>query len=521
MAISRRALLGAASAFALAPVVGCAPAATDLDIAIVGGGVAGAYAAWRLALARPDLRVRLFEASERIGGRLHSISFPQAPHLVVEAGGMRYLQAHRHVSGLARHLGLAARDYPIDRDANRMLLRGRNFSLKDVHKGVARFPYKIPDADQRPGADYFERAIAHVLPNAAHLSPADWRKIRTNYRFKQRLLQDWTNRDLLLEGMSAEELAFTEDASGYDDWIEGETGLDEMDYVFVRDDESKPFSTLVGGYQRLPLSLAERAARGGARIALAERLVSLRASSGGFQLAFADAGNRLTSLTASHVILALPRRALERIADFPDARTPRLARLIASVTPIPACKSLLLYERPWWRDHGIVEGRSITDLPARQFYCLGSEPSRPASEPSNGYGVLMAYCDEKSVRTWQGLVAHPAASGFSVLAGDSLLAREVHREAQLVIGGTGLKPLAARFQDWSVDPYGGGWHYYALGHDGAVDGAAILKPFADRNLYICGEAYSFAQGWVEGAIERAETVLQRHFGLKPPRWLND
>jgi len=292
-----------------------------------------------------------------------------------------------------------------------------------------------------------------------------------------------------------------------------------MDYVFVHDDESKPFHTLVGGYQRLPLSLAARAARAGAGIALAERLVSLRAGAGGYRLAFADPADRLTSLTARHVILALPRRALERIADFPDAQAPQLAALIASVTPIPACKSLLLYERPWWRDHGIVEGRSITDLPARQFYCLGSEPSRPASEPANGYGVLMAYCDEKSVRAWQALVTHPTASGFNVLAGDSPLAREVHREAQLVIGATALRPLAARFQDWTVDPYGGGWHYFALGHDGALDGEAILKPLADRNLYICGEAYSFAQGWVEGAIERAETVLQRHFGLPAPKWL--
>jgi monoamine oxidase len=158
-------------------------------------------------------------------------------------------------------------------------------------------------------------------------------------------------------------------------------------------------------------------------------------------------------------------------------------------------------------------------MPSRQFYCLGSETARPASEPTNGYGVLMAYCDEKSVQTWKSLVTKPDPSGFSVLDGGSPLAREVHREAQLVIGETALKPLAARFQDWSVDPYGGGWHYYALGHDGAVDGEAMLKPMPNRNLFVCGEAYSFEQGWVEGALERAETMLQRHFGLRVPQWL--
>jgi len=88
-----------------------------------------------------------------------------------------------------------------------------------------------------------------------------------------------------------------------------------------------------------------------------------------------------------------------------------------------------------------------------------------------------------------------------------------------VLGKTELKPLAACFQDWSADPFGGGWHYYALGHDGVADSAAMLKPLPDRELYVCGEAYSRAQGWVEGALERAETMLQRHFGLHEPKWL--
>lgn len=515
MSVSRRRFLGAVSAFSLSPFVARAAAAsTDLDVAIIGGGVSGCYTAWRLAQERPGLRVRLFEASGRIGGRLHSVAFPQAPHLVTELGGMRFLDAHRHVSGLVTHLGLPRREFPIDRDGNRVLLRGRNFAQRDVRAGVARFAYRIPDADQKPGADYFDRAIAHVLPDAARMKAAQWRKIRSDHRFQNRLLKDWTNRDLLLQGMSAEELKFAEDISGYDDWIEGETGLDELDYYFVHDDESKPFSTIRAGYQQLPLTLAAQAQSAGAATASGARLVALRDAANGFQLTLRDEHGRRTVLTSHSVVLALPRRALELIDDFPARHEPRFARLIGSVTPIPACKSLLLYERPWWRDHGVVEGRSITDLPARQFYCFGSERGRLPTETANGHGVLMAYCDETSVRTWKGLASRSDPS-----LGDSALAREVHREAQLVIGPTKSMPVAARFQDWSADPYGGGWHYYALGHDGAEDGEAMIAPLPGRQLYVCGEAYSFAQGWVEGALERAETMLQRHFALKRPVWL--
>ncbi len=520
MSVSRRHLLAGGAAFALAPFGLRAAARPDLDVAIVGGGVSGAYVAWRLAQEQPHLHIRLFEASDRIGGRLRSVWFPEAPHLIAEVGGMRYLEAHAHVSRLVKHLGLPSRGYPIDRDANRVMLRGRNFSQKEVHAGIARFPYRVPDKDQTPQADYFDRALAQILPGIGKMKPADWDRIRADYRYRGKLLRDWKNRDLLLQGMSAEELALVQDGSGYDDWIGGETGLDEMDYFFVHDDESKPFYTVAGGYQRLPLTLAAEAAKAGAALAMNTRLDSLIAERGVHRLTLRDARGRQSELTASRVILALPRRGLEGIRNFPDAKAnANFARLIASVTPIPACKSLLLYKRPWWREHGIVEGRNITDMPARQFYCLGSETVRLPSEDTNGYGVLMAYCDMTSVAAWKKLVPRPDPSGFTQLGADSALAKEIHREASLVIGKTDILPLAARFQDWSVDPYGGGWHYYALGHDGEADSEAMLKPMPGRELYICGEAYSRAQGWVEGALERAETMLQRYFGLRRPGWL--
>ena len=431
------------------------------------------------------------------------------------------MKAHRHVAPLIDLLGLPSREYPVERPADRLMLRGRNFSYAAVNAGKARYPYRVPDVDQTPGAKYFERAIAQVLPQKdPPRTAADWGKIRAGYRYKGRLLRDWKNRDLLLQGMSAEELALTQDGSGYDDWIEGESGLDEIDFVFSGEDLGAKFFTVAGGYQRLPLTLAARAGRTGAALSLHTRVAGLEPQGGLYRLTLRDAAGRQSTLSAAKVVLALPRRGLEAIAHFPErASDRRFAALIAAATPMPACKSLLLYRRTWWRDHGIVEGRSITDMPARQFYCLGSETARLPSEDARGYGVLMAYCDMENVAHWQSLVANPDPSGFTALPGASPLAADVHREAAAVIGPTREAPLAAYFQDWTAAPFGGGWHYYALGHDGVADSAAMLKPLAGRELYVCGEAYSLSQGWVEGALERAETMLQRHFGLRQPGWL--
>ncbi|MEO6935158.1 MAG: hypothetical protein ABI171_07420 [Collimonas sp.] len=41
----------------------------------------------------------------------------------------------------------------------------------------------------------------------------------------------------------------------------------------------------------------------------------------------------------------------------------------------------------------------------------------------------------------------------------------------------------------------------------------IIQPLGQQPLYICGEAYSDAQGWVEGALQTADMMLAK-FGLE-------
>lgn len=123
---------------------------------------------------------------------------------------------------------------------------------------------------------------------------------------------------------------------------------------------------------------------------------------------------------------------------------------------------------------------------------------------------------------WQQLVSVPAreAQGFQWLSGDCALAREVHREAASTFATNPPAPLAACFQDWTVDPFGGAWHLWAQHVDGLTRADRVMKAVDGSGLYICGEAYSpCVQEWAEGAVERAETMLQRHFGLRKPEWL--
>ena len=35
----------------------------------------------------------------------------------------------------------------------------------------------------------------------------------------------------------------------------------------------------------------------------------------------------------------------------------------------------------------------------------------------------------------------------------------------------------------------------------------MLKPYDDKEIYVCGEAYSLKQGWIEGALETCHELL--------------
>ena len=79
----------------------------DYDVAIIGGGASGIYTAWRMLLqgtkdspqlkkwikARGKLKIAVFEASDRIGGRILSAKSPNLPNVVCEIGGMRYVSS--------------------------------------------------------------------------------------------------------------------------------------------------------------------------------------------------------------------------------------------------------------------------------------------------------------------------------------------------------------------------------------------------------------------------------------------
>lgn len=541
-----------------------------LDVAIIGGGVSGTYSAWRLQEAQGDhQRIQLFEYGDRIGGRLFSITLPGLPNVVAEVGGMRWMPAskgdtdgHVMVDKLVDYLKLAKKDFPMGNEQpedhpisaknNLFYLRGQRFRFRDFTESPDKIPYNLAWSERGFGPEDLQvKVMNSIYPGFDKLSLAEQMQVKVfgkeiwRYGF-------W---DLLYRVLSNEGYQFMKDAGGYEANVANASAVTQLPATEYSDDTK--FLTLKTGFQTLPLTLYERfkAIPGGLipaeqRVQLNRRLVSLQYSDDTeypYRLHFQPTrtvdgtttdipGAAEEIVHARQVILAMPRRSLELIQS-PLFDDPWLKENLGSVLVQSAFKLFLAYEQPWWRSLGLVAGRSVTDLPIRQCYYMGTECEQEGGDKTLNSLLMASYNDIGTVPFWKGLEGGVPFEGYQpksllgqvdanqiVPKTQNQVSDEMVRIAQRQV--TSLHdqvelpaPYSAVYHAWDADPYGGGWHEWKANFRLDLIIQGMRHPVQDQSVYIVGEAYSYGQGWVEGALTTAESTLQDFFGLARPSWL--
>lgn len=166
-------------------------------IAIIGGGIAGLYAAWRLRqLGGGDFKITIYEAKEDVGGRIDTAPFavhqqgsPELFHVRAEMGAMRYPHYHKMLKYLCGELGiivtsdetvkLPAWSCPFDL-RSLYHLRGETMSDDAFRRGET--PYRVrPEEQGKTPAELLEYAIgrmlAKMIAQAANDQDADNKKV--------------------------------------------------------------------------------------------------------------------------------------------------------------------------------------------------------------------------------------------------------------------------------------------------------------------------------------------------------
>jgi len=521
----------------------------SIDIAIVGAGVSGVYSAWKLKQAYPEKKIVVFEGSDRVGGRLLSVIPPDIPDMVAELGGMRILQNAQPLivkliddlnALLPKKEKIRLYDFPVDKPQNIAYLRGVYLRLADFTLQPNKVPYQLTflEKGNSPGG-VIVNAIEQLVPGITNkdLNEDERRAMAQKASFAGEPLYKQGFWNVLYRVISGEAYQFGLDGGGYDSTLVNWNAADAIPWFLTDFGITPVYKGFTNGYQQVPLATAAFFKKAGGEIRLKSKLDGFDYVGGKFQLSV-NGG----AIEADTLILAMPRRSLDLIAPTcPPLQS--IQQLIGSVTPRPLFKLFTTYTSPWWLAAGftqpdgtfvpVKQGRSVTDLPVRQTYYW---PNSDGTAATSGEAMLLAsYDDGNNIGFWDGLrpqrsqawklglkhgkIDEPFEGEASAENKDLewfeyeapvKMVAEVARQLQLM-HGLSHTPIVknAAFRDWGEDPYGGGWNSWNIGVKSWEVIPKITHPIDDMPLHICGEAYSDAQGWVEGALQSADIMLSK------------
>jgi monoamine oxidase len=469
----RRVLQGAAAAagLALVPRRLHAQQASAPEVVVVGAGIAGLNAAYRLHSA--GVPVRVFEGSRRVGGRMFSSAGVIAPDLVTELGGELVNTDHLDMLALIR-----AFDIPL-------------IDLRTADSGPPVEEVLFAAGKRRGEAEM----VAALRPLMRRLA-ADRARIERSRPARQ-----------ALDRMSlADYLAGTEMAP----WLRGflsaaftsEMGSDAaaqsaLYLVSVLQTEpvldlfqSDEHYSVAGGNQRVTDALAARLE---GRIEREHRLESIRAAGAGYELAFAGPNHASRLVRADAVILAVPFTTLRQVelrVDLP----PLKRRAIAELGYGTNAKVFAALDARVW------QGATIADLPFNQAW--DNARNRPGS--AAGLSIFAGGRD--------GIAMGAGSAADQVARFAPLIARAVPAVAGRFSGP------AARFH-WPSHPFAlGSYSCYRPGQWTAFE-SAIAPPVG--GLFFAGEHCSpNFQGYMNGGAESgrlaADALLARVAPARAP-----
>ena len=478
---SRRRFLQAASAGLV--LAGCSslpkpsmPASEE--VVIVGAGIAGLTAAWRLR--QQGVRVRVFEAQTRIGGRMFSLRnhFPDGQ--VIELGGELIDSDHVRIRALGAELGLVLDDLlEGDAEHDTWFFDGRAISEREIVEAFV----PVAAAIERDLATLGDGDILyHDHQNADALdalSIAQW--------LDRNGVSGWLRK--LIDVAYTTEMGLETDQQSALNFLTF-IGTDDKDRFAVFGSSDERFHVR-GGNDLIVHGLGAKLADA---VETGSVLEAVRGDGSGYTLTFRRDG-ATHDVVAQQVILALPFTLLRKVRI--DVALPPVKRhAIDTLAYGTNAKLMIGYDRRVWRAQG-TNGASFSDLVFQSTW----ETTR--KEPGEG-GVLTNFTGGRhGVEIGQGTPkqqADAATAAIDRMYPGAAAARAGAREVRM---------------HWPSHPWALG--SYACLRPGDWTGLRGAMGESVGGLHFAGEHCALdTQGFMEGGCESGETaaaaVLQR---LKP------
>ena len=575
-----------------------APGSSDMDVAIVGGGIAGLYCAYKL---RYKKRFWLFEATERIGGRIWSTRILDGKpatgvfdstrlkdlDFCAEFGPMRIeLEQQQCLSDLlTKDLGITkvGGDFePFPPYGSPTSEHDPKYELRDEeieHQNpmdlmllaFARIlnRLRVPTSSDDPfwpklddgksdgtgrEAREFRACLDEALSGLRVCATGSqkWKKVfrawidkleepdYQNFR-KYAVFEDGTKFgtplyamgfwNLLTDVLSHHAVMKIRDFGTFYHLINENPNAVVWLIFWLRGlKTSQTMKGVVGGMERIPEELRKRIPL--ECVWTSSKLVGISLSSiDPTRVTLQFGGKAATETIATeHVILALPKAPLEELvvtnAAVFDQQT---CDDLDSVFGFPMVKLFFIVTKRWWpKNTAKWTNRYATLLPTRELHFISSR--RHGSKR----GMVLIYTDRPASAFLANYVLRPGSQEAPEWGSGKTNGRLMKKALQYLRESGNRSTTEDNFElygirDWGRRPYSGANHAWRPERQSwrvlrrlsafALAGSSVPS---QKNIHVCGEAYSDYHGFMEGALRSAAHVLHtidnRGFRTKTP-WL--
>jgi monoamine oxidase len=475
---SRRRFLREGSAAAAGLLLaGCAgtlqlaSSGSDEEVVIVGAGIAGLTAAWRLH--QSGVRVRIIEAQNRIGGRMFSLRgfFPDAQ--VIELGGELIDSNHVRIRALATEMGLALDDLQEPNPPVKSELwwsDGRAVSEAEMIREFV----PVAAAIQRDLATLGDGDITYGAPQNAQVLDA----LTVSQWLDRNDVRGWLRK--LIDVAYTTEMGLECDQ---------QSALNLITFIGTKPDEFRIFGEsderyhVRGGNDSIPRALAARLS---AAIETDTALEAITQRANGDFVLSLKQGTASRQLRASHVLLAIPFTTLRQVRI--DVPLPAVKlRAIHELRYGTNAKLMIGFDQRIWHDRYHYNGSVYADLPFQTTW----ETTR---KQAGAGGVLVNFVGGRH--------------GLEIGQGSAKTqADKAARELDAIFPGIAATRDGAREvrMHWPTFPWTqGSYACFGPGDWTTVRGA--MGEIVGR-LFFAGEHCAFdTQGFMEGGCESGETA---------------
>jgi monoamine oxidase len=473
---------GGLPAIRQAPYSSMQRVARDPSVVIVGAGVAGLTCAYRLQQA--GVASRVFEASDRIGGRTWTLRNYFAQGQIAEHGGEFISLGQHDVQRLAKELGL------------QLINLNRHETGNDIYFfHGSRYP--VEEARN----DYFTQVFGPLKAafRAAGYPTKYSQSTRAGRELDRTSVAEWIETNVPGGGRSKIGALLINGCIGEFGVDPGQQSALNLIYLlgFERRRHFNIDGTwealhIVGGNDQLATQMAAALPNGSVETNAA--LVAVRQRSDGSLSCSFESGKRTLEVIAERLLLAIPFTTLRNV-DLRRVPLSPLKRIaIDNLNLGTNAKLHMQFKRRVWSSER-YSGSSYVQFPYEESWDV-------SAGQTGEYGILVGFPGGK-----RGVLPAPAHG-----PAPKAIADEYVRELDRIYPGIAKQYTGVAYLDeWAHDPWHhGAYTYYGVGQYSRFAG---IEPKPESNVFFAGEQTSYNDmGYINGAVISGERAAHQIAG---------